>query len=200
MSWADNPENEKKLLEKLRKQPLYEILTVGMSHEDQYYNIKRSIEKRKHGKRGDPSSNTNANSVSVSQSSPFIMAQGDELEVSNVPTPTMTIDAPEAPGTQLNSQHSRRLSLHSTINGKAIIEWIQEDPLLLIDIDNLPPSLLYRILREPNEYIGDDKAKMEEYQKRIERLQERCQQKINNMKMKHNQASKVQFVQQNQED
>ena len=34
LSWVENPENEKILLEKMQKYPLYEILTMGMSHEE----------------------------------------------------------------------------------------------------------------------------------------------------------------------
>lgn len=42
-SWTDNPENEIKLLEMMRKYPLYEILSSGMSQEEQYRNIKKSL-------------------------------------------------------------------------------------------------------------------------------------------------------------
>ena len=71
------------------------------------------------------------------------------------------------------------------INGKAIIDWIKEDPLLLIDFDSLPPSLLYRLQREPNEFIGEDAKKQEQYQKRIEKLKANCQAKIDKLNSKN---------------
>ena len=76
LSWLENPDNEKELYEKMKKYPLYEILTIGMSREEQYNNIKKSLEKKGAKKRGtDAAQHTNSPhgiSSHNSQSSPII--------------------------------------------------------------------------------------------------------------------------------
>ena len=68
--------------------------------------------------------------------------------------------------------------MHGRIDGKPIYRLVQEDPLLPIDVDALPPSLQYQLQKEPNEYIGADEKKKAVHQQRVGKMYARCEKRI----------------------